>query len=74
MTSFPVIKPATARHKLSEARAVLEKHLGNRGMIEHITCKLERLSPMARDPTSFGIEKTSLKQWPWASGIEYKAR
>lgn len=72
MTGFPWEEPEMAVEKLEEARALLEKHIGSRGRIEHNMFELERMSPMAQEPARFNIDLTSLTYWPWASVVDYR--
>ena len=70
MIGFPWEDPVEAMAKLNEAKAILDKHLGDdRACIELNEFELERLAPMAQFPKLFGIDK--VQAWPWASVMEY---
>ena len=73
ITDFPWEDPSVSSSALEEARDLLHMHLGARGMLEHNSFELERLSPMAKNPEMFGINKESLQFYPWASVVEYEA-
>mmetsp|Transcript_26778 Transcript_26778/g.45664 ORF Transcript_26778/g.45664 Transcript_26778/m.45664 type:complete len:87 (+) Transcript_26778:61-321(+) len=71
MVGFPWEDPEEARSKLIVAETLLRDILGKeRGMIEVNEFELERLAPMVKFPEAYGISKTSLRSWPWASVLE----
>lgn len=69
MTHFPWEDDERSLGGLQEARELLLTHFGQRGTVEHNTFELERLSPIARDPTRYGVK--DIKSWPWGSVLEY---
>lgn len=73
MTGFPWEDPAASLSMRDKAESMLHDYLGCRGKLEHNQFELERLSPMAKDPDRFQIDKRSLKFWPWASIVEYNS-
>lgn len=60
ITDFPWENPSVSSSKLEEARDLIHICLGARAMLEHNRFELERLSPMAKAPEKFGIDKGSL--------------
>lgn len=73
MTGFPWEDSVISLQQRDEAVNMVSQYLGHRGKLEHNSFELERLSPMAKYPERFHIDKQSLKFWPWASIVEYKA-
>lgn len=71
MTGFPWENPEEAKRKLDDVVNMVKDYLGHRGMVEHNTFQLERLAPMAKNPTIFKINEGSIKEWPWASILEF---
>ncbi|KAL7570350.1 hypothetical protein ACA910_017191 [Epithemia clementina (nom. ined.)] len=72
MTGFPWEDPEASTRKMREARELMLDYLGDSGHLEHNSFELERLSPMMSDPPSFDISTDKLKEWPWASVVEFK--
>ena len=72
MTGFPWEQPKVSQRALDETRKLVSHYLGPRGKVEHNEFELERMSPMASDPSSFDIDETSLQCWPWASVCRYR--
>jgi len=85
MTGFPFEDPGHALEKLVEVQELVDGHLNSgigftgrsahqsvalRGKVEHNIFELERLSPMAQNPSRYGIDTKKLRLWPWASVIE----
>lgn len=75
MTGFPWENPIQAQDKLDLVRDIVKHNLDRetvRGKVEHNTFELERLSPMAQNPSKYSIRQENLKMWPWASIIEQR--
>ena len=72
MTGFPWEDIEMSSQKVNEVSSLLRTSLGEYGHLEHNTFELERLSPMMKDPSSFDIDPGLLKEWPWASVVQYK--
>ena len=72
MVGFPWENRKEALEHLAQARHVLEKYLGKRrGCVELNDFELERMSAMAKFPEAYGIDPRGIREWPWASVLEF---
>ena len=70
ITGFPWEDPVRAEDELLQLRQFLAARPNLTAKIEHNRFALERLSPMAAQPSRYSMEVT--KAWPWSSILDWK--
>jgi hypothetical protein len=70
ITGFPGQDPISAAEELEWVREELDRRKELRAVVEHNDFQLERLSPMARSASTWGIEV--MGEWPWATVLGWR--